>query len=355
MDFLGKTENSVKWQSPSNIAIVKYWGKKDVQIPINPSISFSLSNAVTETEIIYTPKQSTNEISFDFYLEGIRNHAFEDKILKYLNQIKLQFSLFNKYHLCFNSKNTFPHSVGIASSASAMSSLVLCLLSIEHKEKHLSKDTFLKKASYFSRLASGSACRSVYAGFSLWGKTGAIQSSSDEYAISLSEIHPFFNDLQDSILIVSSEPKKVSSSAGHQLMELHPYKEARIEQANQHTTQLIQALKLGDFVSFIRICETEALSLHSMMMTSNPSYVLMEANSLKIIEKIRQFRSESGLELCFTLDAGPNIHLLYPKLIKEEIINFIKAELSVYCESDNWIVDEMGNGPKELDKQLYER
>ena len=81
----------------------------------------------------------------------------------------------------------------------------------------------------------------------------------------------------------------------------------------------------------------------------------MEANSLKIIEKIRQFRNDSGFDLCFTLDAGPNIHLLYPKLIKEEIIKFIKAELLVYCESDNWIADEMGNGPKELDKQLYER
>jgi len=355
MDHLTKTENSVKWQSPSNIAIVKYWGKKGIQIPINPSISFSLSNAVTETEIVYTAKQSSNEVSLDFYFEGIRNHVFEDKILKYLTQNKSEFRLLAQYHLSIKSKNTFPHSAGIASSASSMSSVVLCLLSIEHKEKQLSKDEFLKKASYFSRLASGSACRSVYPGFSLWGNTSALHSSSDEYAVPLSEIHPIFNDLQDSILIVSSAQKKISSSAGHQLMNLHPYKEARIEQANQHSTQLIQALKLGDFKSFIRICETEALSLHAMMMTSNPSYMLIEANSLKIIEKIRQFRNDSGFDLCFTLDAGPNIHLLYPKSNKEEIIKFIKSELLVYCESDNWIVDEMGNGPKELDKQLYER
>ncbi|PKP32034.1 MAG: diphosphomevalonate decarboxylase [Bacteroidetes bacterium HGW-Bacteroidetes-17] len=355
MDHLTKTENSVKWQSPSNIAIVKYWGKKGIQIPMNPSISFSLSNAVTETEIVYTPKQNTEEVSLDFYFNGTRNHAFEDRFLKYLTQIKSEFKLLTQFHLSINSKNTFPHSAGIASSASSMSSMVLCLLSIEHKEKQLSKDAFLKKASYLSRLASGSACRSVYPGFSLWGKTSVLHSSSDEYAVPLSEIHPVFNDLQDSILIVNSKQKKISSSAGHLLMELHPFKEARIEQANQHATQLIKALKLGDFASFIRLCETEALSLHAMMMTSNPSYVLMEANSLKIIEKIRQFRNDSGFDLCFTLDAGPNIHLLYPKLIKEEIIKFIKAELLVYCESDNWIVDEMGNGPKKLDKQFYER
>lgn len=354
MNNLTKTENSVKWQSPSNIAIVKYWGKKGIQIPINPSISFSLSNTITETEIIYSPKQSGKNISIDFSFEGINNKSFEEKILRYLTQIKSKFSIFDKYHLQIKSKNTFPHSAGIASSASSMSSLILCLLSIEHKEKQLSKDAFFKKASFFSRLASGSACRSVYPGFTLWGKTDAFQSSSDECAISLSEIHPVFNDLQDSILIVSSAQKKISSSAGHQLMELHPYKEVRIKQANQHTTQLIQALKLGDFESFIRICETEALSLHAMMMTSNPSYILMEANSLKIIEKIRQFRNDSGFDLCFTLDAGPNIHLLYPKSTKEEIIKFIKAELLVYCESDNWIADEMGNGPKELDKQFYE-
>ena len=213
MDHLTKTENSVKWESPSNIAIVKYWGKKGIQIPINPSISFSLSNAVSETEIIYTPKQDTDKVSFDFYFEGIRNHDFEDKILKYLTQNKSEFKLLEQYHLSIKSKNTFPHSAGIASSASSMSSMVLCLLSIEHKEKHLSKDAFLKKASYFSRLASGSACRSVYPGFSLWGETSALHSSSNEYAVPLSEIHPVFNDLQDSILIVSSKQKKISSSA----------------------------------------------------------------------------------------------------------------------------------------------
>ena len=138
-------------------------------------------------------------------------------------------------------------------------------------------------------------------------------------------------------------------------MENHPHKKNRIKQANEHTEQLIRALKDGDFNTFARISEIEAIALHSLMLSSSPSYNLMEPNSLKIIEKIKDFRIGSGLDLCFTLDAGPNIHLIYPKLQQTKIIKFIEQELLVYCETDNWIADEMGNGPKELKIPIYEQ
>jgi diphosphomevalonate decarboxylase len=235
-----------------------------------------------------------------------------------------------------------------------MSALILCLLSIEYSNQKISQDEFNQKASYYSRLASGSASRSIFPGFTLWGKTSNLISSSDEYAIPLQEINPVFNDLQDSILIVDSKQKKVSSSEGHRLMEDHPHKEARIKQANDHTSELIEALKVGDFKAFERICEIEALGLHALMMSSNPSYVLMGENSLKIIEKVRQFRSDTGLDLCFTLDAGPNVHLIYPRSNLKEIKSFIEVELLVYCESNKWIADEMGTGPKLLNQSFYE-
>ncbi len=354
MEDSRKILGKVHWQSPSNIAIVKYWGKKGIQIPINPSISFSLLKSYTETEIKYSLKKSSEDISAKFHFEGIKNDAFENKILNYFSQIKSDFQLFNKYHLEIKSKNTFPHSAGIASSASSMSALVLCLLSIEQTERKISEDEFRKRASYYSRLASGSACRSIKDGFSLWGETDAFPSSSNDYAVQLSEIHSNFRELQDAILIVDSKQKKVSSTEGHRLMENHPHKIARITQANAHTAELIAALKTGDFSTFARISEIEAIGLHALMMTSSPSYNLMETNSLNIIEKIKAFRTKSGLDLCFTMDAGPNVHLIYPKLNQEKITRFIEKELLVYCESDKWIADEMGIGPIQLMNTTYE-
>jgi diphosphomevalonate decarboxylase len=355
MEDTKKILGKVKWQSPSNIAIVKYWGKKDIQIPINPSISFSLSKSFTETEIAFSQKQSLEDISATFHFEGTFNKSFENKILKYLSRIKSDFQLFSKYHLGIKSKNTFPHSAGIASSASSMSALILCLLSIEHAKNKIPEDEFYRKASSYARMASGSACRSLKGGFSLWGETNILPFSSNDYAVQLSEIHPIFHDLQDAILIVDSNQKKVSSTEGHRLMENHPHKDARIKQANHHTAELIVALKKGDFNTFARISEIEAIGLHALMMTSSPSYNLMGTNSLNIIEKIKAFRTDSGLDLCFTMDAGPNVHLIYPKLNHKKITRFIEQELLVYCESDKWIADEMGTGSIQLKNTVYEQ
>ncbi len=335
----------VIWRSPSNIAIVKYWGKKGNQIGINPSISFSLSESYTETEIRYIEKKSKG-ISMKFYFESQRKADFEDRISKYFHSIKNDFRLFEKYHLEIHSKNTFPHSAGIASSASAMSSLALGLVSIEKESGFISEDGFYRKSSHYSRLASGSAARSVYGGFTLWGKLNSIEASSDEYAIPLStEIHPVFQNLHDSILMIKADKKEVSSTTGHKLMDQHPFKEARILQATNHCKELMKVLNQGNFNRFTEICELEALSLHGLMMNSKPSFILMEAETLAAIKKIRNFRKISGSKLCFTLDAGPNIHLIYPDEEKEKVQQFIREELLVYCKDKKWIDDRIGNGP----------
>lgn len=342
-------QNKVIWQSPSNIAIVKYWGKKGIQKGINSSLSFTLSNSYSETEIRYQFKQSTENIIFKFYFEGERKPDFEKRILTYFESIQNRLKLFQKYELEIHSKNTFPHSAGIASSASAMSSIVLGLLSIEKTLTAISDSEFYQQASSLSRLASGSAARSVYGGFNLWGELTSIQNSSDDYAIPFTgKLHPIFRNLQDSILIVRSGKKTVSSTAGHKLMDNHPDKEARIQQANKHTKELVRVLKNGDFNRFAEISEQEALSLHKLMMTSTPSFILMQPETLAIIQKIREHREKTKQKLCFTLDAGPNIHLIYPETNKEEIRDFIHKELLVYCEDNSWIDDKMGDGPRQM-------
>ena len=339
-DFQGK----VGWQSPSNIALVKYWGKRGKQLPQNPSISFTLSECRSETFVTF---EKADRFGFRFFFEGKENPAFGAKIEKFLLENQVFFPFINQLHLMVESCNTFPHSSGIASSASSMSAFVMCLINIENQI--VSKQFDFQKASYFSRLASGSAARSVFPAMALWGKTEAYKGSSDEYAVSLeNDIHPVFKTYHDSILIVSGETKSVSSRAGHALMEGNPYAPARYAQANENIKNLLLALKSGDLDTFINITESEALQLHALMMCSNPSFILMKPNTLNLINEIREFREETKIPLCFTLDAGPNVHLLYPEQEADKVEYYIKNVLADYCDRERWIADHVGDGPKKL-------
>lgn len=345
-DFNGITS----WQSPSNIAIVKYWGKHDNQLPNNPSISLTLSNAHTETSIQYTAKNNSG-ISLDFYFDGKSEPDFGKKIERFLIENLTFFPFLNQLHLRVESKNTFPHSSGIASSASSMSALVMCLLDIESTigTGKRSKDEYLQKASFFSRLASGSAARSVFPYASLWGESESITGSSNEFAIPLENaIHPIFKTYHDSILIISAKTKSVSSRSGHSLMENNPYAKARYSEAEKNTVSLFHAMKKGDLESFIQITETEALQLHALMMTSNPSFILLQPNTLTAIQIVRDFRENTKIPLCFTLDAGPNLHLLYPDAYRNQVEQFIQENLLQFCQSNRWISDRVGNGPSQL-------
>ena len=342
-DFQGK----VGWQSPSNIALVKYWGKKDEQIPQNPSISFTLSECRSETFVSF---EKADSFGFKFFFEGQENSAFGAKIEKFLLDYQTFFPFINQLNLRVESRNTFPHSSGIASSASSMSAFVMGLMEIESLLVGPSTSSgTLTKASYFARLASGSAARSVFPKMALWGASPCFEGSSDEYAVSLeNDIHPVFKTYHDSILIVSGETKSVSSRAGHALMEGNPYAPARYAQANQNIKDLLYALKSGDLDTFTNITESEALQLHALMMCSNPSYILMKPNTLNLISEILEFREETNIPLCFTLDAGPNVHLLYPESEAEKVEYYIKNVLADYCDRDRWIADRVGNGPKKL-------
>ena len=344
-------ENKVSWRSPSNIALVKYWGKKENQIPSNPSLSFTLSESYTETSIIYKEKNLTDNISLEFLFEGEKNMKFQNKIKKFLKQITVYFPFLDNLHFKINSKNSFPHSAGIASSASSMSALALCLCSIEKKHfASLNSDNeFFTKASFIARLGSGSASRSVFPYIATWGEIIKNPVSSDEYASILPfEIHQKFKHYKDAILIVSKKEKKVSSTAGHKLMYNHPFANQRFAQARSNLNDLLEVLKSGNEDKFIEIVENEALTLHGLMMSSNPGFILMQANTLIIIDKIRDYREKTGLKLCFTLDAGPNIHLLYSENDYSEVEKFINSELIQYCEDDFWISDKIGKGVVEI-------
>ncbi|MGB3774654.1 MAG: diphosphomevalonate decarboxylase, partial [Leeuwenhoekiella sp.] len=233
-------------------------------------------------------------------------------------------------------------------SASGMSALSLCLLQMEQQMgANISQDHFIRKASFLARLGSGSACRSISGPIVSWGEHNSLPGSSPYYGTQIKfDVASVFMDFQDTILLVDSGKKEVSSTVGHNLMNGHPYAENRFKQAEKNIDLLIKILKAGDTDGFVKLVEQEALTLHAMMMTSAPYFILMKENTLAIINKIWSYRKESGIPVCFTLDAGANVHLLYPAKFKSEIHNLIDMELAQYCQNRNFIHDYIGNGAK---------
>ena len=343
---------SVTWQAPSNIALVKYWGKKEPQIPANPSISFTLDSCRTTTKLEFKKKETADKnITFELYFEGKKKDEFKPKIESFFKRIEAYCPFLTDYQFVIKTENSFPHSSGIASSASGMSALALCVMSFEKElNPELSEEYFNKKASFLARLGSGSACRSIEGELIVWGKHKNIENSSDLFGIKYPyKIHEVFQNYQDTILLVDKGTKQVSSSLGHNLMDGHAYAEARFEQAHRNLDKLRNILETGNLKGFIEIVESEALTLHAMMMSSNPYFILMKPNTLEIINKIWAFRENSGLPVCFTLDAGANVHVLYPDKDAEKVFEFIKNELVAYCENEQYICDRIGDGARRIE------
>lgn len=336
---------AISYRAPSNIALVKYWGKHGQQLPRNASISFTLQNCHTITVLHYEKKQG-NDFKFEVYLEGKREKSFEPKILTFLQRADHYLPFLRKYQFKIETTNSFPHSSGIASSASGMSALALCLMEMERlMNPGISQEDFDRKASFLARLGSGSASRSIEGPLVVWGAHPKIEGSSDLFSILYPyPVHHRFMNFQDTILLVDKGEKKVSSTVGHGLMNDHPFAEQRFEQANKNLARLIHVLEAGDLDQFVEIVELEALQLHAMMLVSKPSFVLMKPNTLQIIERIRDYRLQTNSKLCFTLDAGANVHALYPEHERSQVLKFIESDLKPFCMNGEYIQDYAGTG-----------
>ncbi len=345
-------KGSITWQAPSNIALVKYWGKKEHQIPANPSVSFTLNNCKTTTTLNYEKKKSpSQDFDFELYFEGKIKEDFKPKITTFLKRIEHYCPFLKEYHLTIKTENSFPHSSGIASSASGMSALALCVMSLEKElDPGMAEEFFNRKASFLARLGSGSACRSIKGKIVVWGKHDGIASSSDLFGVEYpGKVHEIFHNYQDTILLVDKGTKQVSSSVGHNLMHGHPFAEARFKQAHKNLEALTNVFETGNLDDFMELVESEALTLHSMMMSSRPYFILMKPNTLEIINKIWEYRERTGMPICFTLDAGANVHVLYPEKHSEIILEFIKNELVAYCENEQYLCDRIGDGARRIE------
>lgn len=327
---------------PSNIALIKYWGKYENQIPANPSISYTLSQCRTITEMEYAEGEN---FSVKLFLSGKEEPKFAEKTAKYLAGIEKYLPWVLRGSFVIKTENTFPHSSGIASSASGFGALAKCLMALDKEiSGEKSPEETLQKASLLARLGSGSACRSLYNGLVVWGATPVVYGSADEYAVPypVSEIHPIFRDFNDWVMLIHEGQKSVSSTVGHGLMNGNPYAQVRFAEAAKNFFTLQEILKNGDMDGFIKLVEHEALTLHAMMMVSDPAFILMQTGTLETIHKVWDFRRETGLPLFFTLDAGANVHLLFPNDGRQERIKaFIETELLAYTQSGGVVKDFM--------------
>ncbi|MDV7698099.1 diphosphomevalonate decarboxylase [Chryseobacterium soli] len=346
-EFLGNQNFMIHSQAvsescPSNIALIKYWGKYDQQIPANPSISYTLNHCKTNTTMEFLAEEP---FSVQTYLSGNEEVKFAEKIEKYFKNIEQYLPWILKGKYIIQTENTFPHSSGIASSASGFGAIAKCLMKLDEAfSKNISKEESLRKASFLARLGSGSACRSLYNGLVVWGETDEVSGSSDLFAVQYpnNEIHEIFKDFNDWVLLIHEGQKSVSSTVGHGLMKTNVYAERRFQEARENFVPMKEILKSGDMERFITLVEHEALTLHAMMMMSDPAFILMKTGTLEVINKIWDFRRETGLPLFFTLDAGANVHVLFPNNGSEQDIKtFIETELLQHTQKNGVVKDIM--------------
>ncbi len=279
----------------SNIALIKYWGKRDFtdNIPLNGSVSMTLSDAITTTTVIWDSSLSQDEI----YLDGERVLDGRGlRVSRYLDRIRADYY---RMHARVASMNSFPAGTGIASSASGFAALATAAFAAMSEE--MPSDRELTR---WARRGSGSACRSIHGGFVEWLPG---QEDDDSYGVQL--VSEDFWDLRDLVVLVSKAPKAISSSEGHKIASRHPFMAARQELLSDRMLATKGAIANRDLATLGALVEHEALEMHAIMMSGQPAALYMQPGTLRLLHAIRAWR-EDGLGVFFTLDAGPNVHVL---------------------------------------------
>ncbi len=281
-----------------NIALIKYWGNKDheYRIPENGSISFNLAGLSTKTTVTFDP--SLEQDSLFINDEEIEDSGFKrvKSFLKIIRQLSGK-----PYFAQVTSHNNYPMAVGIASSAAAFAALSLAAstaIGLSLSEKDLSR---------LARRGSGSACRSIPGGFVEWYPGNSDQNS---YAESIAP--PDHWELTDLIAVVTKKHKSVGSTAGHALAHTSPLQPARIADTQRRLSVVRQAILNKDFEALAEMVELDSNLMHAVMMTSNPPLVYWEPTTVSIIKNVPIWRSEN-IQVCYTMDAGPNVHLICSK------------------------------------------
>jgi diphosphomevalonate decarboxylase len=296
---------------PSNIAFVKYWGKLDtgLQWPANDSVSMTLNNAKTITSARILANQADNAQDI-IIKEGevlVRGQAGADKAYKHLAFLRDQLGF--SAALEIQTKNTFPSECGIASSASGLGALTLSAVAAWTGSSSLDelqlKGHTLTALSALARIGSGSACRSFFGGYVEWQ---AGESAQGQNVVPVSSQKHW--DLADLILIVSNQKKPVSSTEAHETAWTSPLFKPRLAGIKERLRTVKDAIKTKHLAALGQAIEADAIEMHAVMMTSTPPARYMTPDSEAALSWIRTERATGTFDAWFTMDAGPNVHII---------------------------------------------
>ncbi len=313
-----------------NIALIKYWGDIDpeMHIPANGSISMNLSELTTRTTVSYLP--SLHQDEFIFNGEPTPRTAIE-RVSKILNRVRQLAGI--SYCAMVDSRNNFPVAAGIASSASGFAALSLAAsrsVGLILNEKDLSR---------LARIGSGSACRSIPGGFVEW-QPG--HDDADCFAYSIAP--PDYWDVADCIAIVSREEKSTSSSVGHSLAATSILQPVRVADAPHRLSLCRDAIRRRSFPALAEIVELDSNLMHSVMNTSTPPLFYWLPGTVEIIQAVQTWK-KAGLPVCYSIDAGPNVHVLCPGYWEEKIVERLR-QLECVIE----VLPSHPGGPAKIDK-----
>jgi diphosphomevalonate decarboxylase len=279
----------------ANIAFIKFWGKRDAELnlPANSSLSMNLDRLTTVTTVEFSPNYDDDVVILD---GGVERGESRQRIVAHLDRVRAMAGLVARARVI--SRNSFPVGAGLASSASGFAALSLAA------SRAAGLELSQRELSILARFGSGSACRSIPEGFTEWA---AGTCSEDSFARQIAP--PEHWDLRDVIAIVSRAKKRVGSTEGHALAPSSPFYQARLTNVVDRLPKARAALLGKDFATLGRLIEEDAIAMHVVMMTSRPPIYYWLASSIQLIHEVQKWRAE-GLEVYFTFDAGPNVHLI---------------------------------------------
>lgn len=320
--------------APANIAFIKYWGKADeaFRLPLNSSISMNLSETYTLTTVEFTTDLAHDEVRL---LDGDFSEKEIERIIKSLNFIRRKANANSFARVA--TKNTFPKGAGAAASASGFAALTVgafAALGINLSEKEL---------TIVARMGSGSACRSIPDGFVEWNMG---ESSDSSYAYSLYP-HTYW-DLRDVLVIVDYKMKKVSTTEGQTGVKTSPFWRDRVRGIPEKIEKTKVALKEKDFRGLGELIEEDCLDMHHVMQTQNPPLFYWNNATKTIMEAVVGWRKQ-GLPVYFTIDAGPNVHLICEAKDEEAVVKKARE----ITGGENVIVNKPAQGAHLVQNHLF--
>jgi diphosphomevalonate decarboxylase len=320
--------------APSNIAFIKYWGKKDdeLRLPTNSSISMNLSNLTTTTTVEFDKKYKKDEMTLNGKIPTLLQ---KKRVIKHLDRIRKLANLKDKAKVV--SENNFPTATGLSSSASGFAALTVAATNaagLKMSEKEL---------SILARLGSGSACRSIPDGFTIWHEG---YDNGTSYASSL--FPSDYWNICDVIAVLDNKEKEIPTSQSQKFAFTSPFFKERLKNLDKKIREFKQCLKEKNFTKFGEIIENEALELHTIIITSTPSFIYLFPQTLSLIKSVRTWRKE-GLEVYFTINTGHNVHIICQK----NDVKKLQTKLKTIKEIKNVIINAPAYGARIIEKHLF--